>query len=125
MQESLIAAKFLRAHGLSTTVADARFAKPLDEDLILQLAKNHEVLITIEAGSIGGFSSQVLHLLANKGVLDRGLKIRPMTLPDKLIDHDTPQKQYEVAGLTATNILQTALSALGQEISLEALASCA
>jgi len=125
LQESLIAAKFLRAHGLSTTVADARFAKPLDEDLILQLAKNHEVLITIEAGSIGGFSSQVLHLLANKGVLDRGLKIRPMTLPDKLIDHDTPQKQYEVAGLTANNILQTALSALGQEISLEALASCA
>jgi 1-deoxy-D-xylulose-5-phosphate synthase len=125
LHESLIAAKFLRAHGLSTTVADARFAKPIDEDLILQLAKNHEVLITIETGSIGGFSSQVLHLLANKGILDQGLKIRPMTLPDRLIDHDTPQKQYEIAGLTANNILQTALSALGQEISLEALASCA
>jgi len=125
LQESLIAAKALRAHGLSATVADARFAKPLDEDLIIQLAKNHEVLITIEEGCVGGFSSQVLHLLASRGLLDRGLKIRPLTLPDRIIDHDTPLKQYESAGLVAHNILETALLALGHEIGSETLASYA
>ena len=125
LQDSLVAAKFLRSHGLSTTVADARFAKPLDEDLIIQLAKNHEVLITVEAGSIGGFASQVLHLLARHNILDHGLKIRPMTLPDTLIDHATPKNQYEIAGLSAMSIFETALSALGHAISPEALASCA
>lgn len=113
LTEALKAADLLMAHGLSTTVADARFAKPVDTDLICQLAHHHEVLITIEEGSIGGFSTQVLHVLATSGLLDRGLKIRPMVLPDRLIDHDTPARQYEEAGLTAYHILAHALEALG------------
>ncbi len=126
LQESLKAAQLLNAYGLSTTVADARFAKPLDEDLIIQLAKHHEVLITIEEGSIGGFSSQVLHMLATKGLLDYGLKIRPMVLPDYFVDHDTPARQYEIAQLTAKNIFNTVLSVLGKEVDyLDSLASSA
>ena len=115
LAECLTAADYLSARGFSTTVADARFAKPVDEDLICQLAKHHEILITIEAGSIGGFSAQVFHVLAHKGLLDQGLKIRPMVLPDKLIDHDTPLRQYEEAGLTANHISQTVMTILGQE----------
>ncbi len=113
LEESMKAADLLSAHGLTTTVADARFAKPIDEDLVCRLAKEHEVLITIEEGSIGGFSTQVLHLLATKGILDSCAKIRPMVIPDYLIDHDTPARQYEKAGLTAPHILSTALAALG------------
>jgi 1-deoxy-D-xylulose-5-phosphate synthase len=113
LQECLRAAEALQAHGLSATVADARFAKPLDRDLVHRLAREHEVLITIEEGSIGGFGSHVLHELALSGRLDRGLKVRPMVLPDRFIDHDAPQKQYEQAGLTAAHILDTALTALG------------
>jgi 1-deoxy-D-xylulose-5-phosphate synthase len=113
LQECLKAAELLEARGLSTTVADARFAKPLDRDLILRLAREHEVLITVEEGSSGGFSSMVLQLLAMEGVLDAGLKIRPMTLPDRFIEHDTPSKQYEESGLDAKSIAATALSALG------------
>jgi len=94
-------------------VADARFAKPLDEDLVRQLAENHEVLITIKEGSSGGFSAQVLQFLAAND-LTEGLKIRPMTLPDIFQDHDKPEKQYEDAGLTASGIVETALSALGK-----------
>ncbi|WP_431858954.1 transketolase C-terminal domain-containing protein, partial [Azospirillum sp.] len=107
------AAAELAARGLSTTVADARFAKPLDEDLVRQLALHHEVLITIEEGSVGGFGSFVLQFLATSGLLDGGLKIRPMVLPDRFLDHDTPAKQYEEAGLNAKSIVATALVALG------------
>jgi len=110
------AAQELAARGLSTTVADARFAKPLDEDLVRRLALNHEVLITIEEGSVGGFGSFVLHHLATTGLLDHGLKVRPMVLPDRFLDHDAPAKQYEEAGLTARGIVDTALSALGMEV---------
>ncbi len=99
--ECLKAADQLAAFGLSTTVADARFAKPLDHDLVRRLALNHEVLLTIEEGAVGGFGSQVLQLLATEGLLDRGLKIRPMVLPDIFIDHDKPEKMYERAGLNA------------------------
>ena len=114
LQEALAAAEALTHRGLSTTVADARFAKPLDEDLVLLLAKEHEVLITIEEGSIGGFGTQVLHCLAANGVLDRGLKIRPMMLPDVFLEHDKPRAQYDAAGLEARHILATALEALGR-----------
>jgi len=110
------AAQELAARGLSTTVADARFAKPLDEDLVRRLALNHEVLITIEEGSVGGFGSFVLHHLATTGLLDHGLKVRPMVLPDRFLDHDAPAKQYEEAGLGARGIVDTALSALGMEV---------
>ena len=112
LQEALEAADGLAQRGLSTTVADARFAKPLDEDLVLRLAREHEVLITLEEGSVGGFSSRVLHLLAVNGVLDSGLKVRPMILPDHFLDQDKPQLQYDAAGLQARHILATALDAL-------------
>jgi 1-deoxy-D-xylulose-5-phosphate synthase len=111
--ECLKAADELAARGLSTTVADARFAKPLDTDLIEHLAREHEVLITIEEGSVGGFGSLVLQHLAMAGLLDRGLKIRPMVLPDRFLDHDKPELQYDEAGLNARHITATALQALG------------
>jgi len=114
LAECLVAAEDLAAKGLSTTVADARFAKPLDPELVRRLAREHEVLITIEEGSIGGFGSAVLHHLAWKGLLDRGLKVRPMVLPDRFIDHASPQRQYAEAGLDAPHIVATALEALGQ-----------
>ncbi len=112
--ECLVAAEDLAAKGLSATVADARFAKPLDTDLIRRLAREHEVLITIEEGSVGGFASQVLQYLASNGLLDHGLKVRPMILPDRFIDHAAPAKQYEQAGLNAPAIVATAIAALGQ-----------
>lgn len=112
LQEALKAAEDLTAKGFSTTVADARFAKPLDTDLIDRLAKNHEVLITVEEGSVGGFSSFVLHHLATTGALDTGLKIRPMVLPDVYINHHKPDVQYDEAGLNAKHIVDTALKAL-------------
>ncbi|MGQ3299838.1 1-deoxy-D-xylulose-5-phosphate synthase [Reyranella sp.] len=115
LQECLVAAEDLGAKGLSTTVADARFAKPLDTDLIRRLAREHEVLITIEEGSVGGFSSFVLQYLATAGLLDGGLKVRPMVLPDRFLDHAAPAKQYEWAGLNAPQIVATALAALGQQ----------
>jgi len=111
--ECLQAADELAARGLSTTVADARFAKPLDEDLILRLAREHEVLLTIEEGSIGGFGSHVLSLLADRGALDSGLRVRTMTLPDRFVDHAKPVEQYEDAGLQARNIVEMAVNALG------------
>jgi 1-deoxy-D-xylulose-5-phosphate synthase len=113
LAECLKAADELAARGLSTTVADARFAKPLDRELVHRLAREHEVLITIEEGSIGGFGSFVLHELAHAGLLDTGAKVRPMVLPDVYIDHDKPQLQYDKAGLNARHIVATALSALG------------
>jgi 1-deoxy-D-xylulose-5-phosphate synthase len=115
LQEALKAAEQLQAHGLSTTVADARFAKPLDTALVDRLAREHEVLITIEENAIGGFATQVLHHLATTGQLDAGLKIRPMVLPDRFIDHNTPTAQYEEAGLNARHIVATAMAALGRE----------
>ena len=93
LKESMKAAEDLAAMGLSTTVADARFAKPLDTDLVERLADGHEVLITIEEGSVGGFGSFVLQHLALAGRLDRGLKIRPMVLPDLFLDQDKPEAQ--------------------------------
>jgi 1-deoxy-D-xylulose-5-phosphate synthase len=118
LDEALGAAKELEALGLSTTVADARFAKPLDKKLILQLADEHEVLITIEEGSIGGFGSFVLHELAKEGRLDEGLKIRSMHLPDEFIDHDTPDKMYEKAELDSKAIVRTVFETLGQDKAL-------
>ncbi|TWA61660.1 1-deoxy-D-xylulose-5-phosphate synthase [Azospirillum brasilense] len=115
LAEARKAAAELGARGLSTTVADARFAKPLDEELVRRLALEHEVLITIEEGSVGGFGSFVLQHLAMAGLLDGGLKIRPMILPDRFLDHDSPAKQYEEAGLAARHIVATALQALGIE----------
>jgi 1-deoxy-D-xylulose-5-phosphate synthase len=111
--DALRAADELAARGLPTTVADARFAKPLDEALVEQLARHHEVLITIEEGSIGGFSSAVMHHLAWKGLLDHGLKVRPMVLPDVFIDHDSQAKQLAEARLSAKDIVATALRAIG------------
>ncbi|MBR0662422.1 1-deoxy-D-xylulose-5-phosphate synthase [Neoroseomonas oryzicola] len=114
LQECIKAADELAAHGLSCTVADARFAKPLDAALVERLAREHEVLITIEEGSILGFGGLVMHHLATRGLLDGGVKIRPMCLPDRFIDHDAPRKQYDEAGLNAPQIVTTALAALGQ-----------
>jgi len=113
--EAVKAADQLAAMGLSATVADARFMKPLDRDLIARLAKEHEVLVTVEEGSVGGFGSHVLQYLAEAGLLDRGLKVRTMTLPDTFIDHDAPARMYERAGLAAPDIVSTALAALGRD----------
>jgi 1-deoxy-D-xylulose-5-phosphate synthase len=113
LHECLKAADHLAARGLSATVADARFAKPLDEELLLQLARDHEALITVEEGSIGGFGSFVLHSLARHGILDRGLKVRPLTLPDRFQDQDKPEIMYAEAGLDADGIVLAALQALG------------
>jgi 1-deoxy-D-xylulose-5-phosphate synthase len=122
LAECIKAADQLAAFGLSTTVADARFAKPLDENLIKRLAENHEVLITIEEGSVGGFGSFVLQYLAMSGLLDRGLKVRPLVLPDTFIDHDKPEKMYERGGLNAGGIVAAALGALGRSVTANELA---
>ena len=116
LQESLKAADILSAKGISTTVADARFAKPLDQKLIMNLCLNHEVLITIEEGSIGGFGSHVFQMLSERGIFDKGLKIRSMILPDQFIDHDTPENMYKTAGLDAKAIEQKVLNALKSNI---------
>jgi 1-deoxy-D-xylulose-5-phosphate synthase len=121
LSECLKAADELGARGLSTTVADARFCKPLDEDLIRQLVRDHEVLLTIEEGAIGGFGSHVLHFLANSGLLDGGLKVRSLVLPDTFIDQDTPVKMYDSAGLNAAQIVDAAVAALGQAGKTDAL----
>ena len=118
--EALKAADELAARGLSTTVADARFAKPLDRELILKLAATHKLLITIEEGAAGGFGAHVLTLLSDAGALDNGLKVRTMTLPDKFQDHDKPERMYAAAGLDAKGIVAKAIAALGD---VERLAS--
>ncbi len=118
--ECIRAADDLAARGLSTTVADARFAKPLDTALLRRLAANHEVLVTIEEGAVGGFAAHVLTYLAKEGLLDRGLKIRPMMLPDRFIDHGTPAGMYEEAALTAADIVSTAMAALARGSDLAA-----
>ncbi len=117
--ECLKAADELAALGLSTTVADARFAKPLDTDLLLRLAREHEVLVTVEEGSIGGFGSFVLHMLAENGMLESGLRVRAMTLPDEFQDHDTPAAMYAKAGLDAKGIVTKVFEALGKDIRAE------
>jgi 1-deoxy-D-xylulose-5-phosphate synthase len=119
LAECLKAADELAAFGLSTTVADARFAKPLDTDLVLRLANEHEVLITIEEGSIGGFGSYVMQALAENGALDRGIKLRAMVLPDVFIDHDSPAAMYGRAGLDAKGIIAKVFEALGRDVRLE------
>ncbi len=116
LQDCLLAAEELDAAGLSTTVADARFAKPLDEDLVRRLARSHEVLLTVEEGSIGGFASHVLHFLAKEGLLDTGLKVRPLVLPDEFTDHAKPEKMYVDAGLDSTGIVRTVFATLGQSV---------
>ncbi len=114
LKDCLLAAEELGAAGLSTTVADARFAKPLDEDLIRRLARSHEVLVLVEEGSVGGFTSQVLDFLARNGLLDSGLKVRPMTLPDRFVDHANPDKMYADAGLDSVGIVRAVFAALGK-----------
>ena len=121
LSECLKAAEELAAYGLSTTVADARFAKPLDTDLVLRLARHHEVLVTIEEGSIGGFGSYVMQTLAEASVLDRGLKVRSMVLPDSFIDQDSPNAMYAKAGLDAKGIVAKVFEALGKDIRTEAV----
>ena len=115
LAECLKAADLLAAHGFPATVADARFAKPLDEDLVLRLARHHEALITVEEGSVGGFGSFVLAALARHGALDRGLKVRALTLPDLFQDQDKPELMYAQAGLDAEGIVRAALQALGAD----------
>ena len=113
LAEALKAADELAARGLSTTVADARFAKPLDQELILKLAAKHKLLITIEEGAAGGFGAHVLTLLSEAGALESGLRVRVMTLPDKFQDHDKPDRMYAAAGLDAKGIVAKAIAALG------------
>ena len=114
LAECLVAAETLAAQGISVTVADARFAKPLDMDLIAQLARHHRALVTVEEGAQGGFGAMVLQALAARGAFDRGLAIRPMCLPDRYIEHASPDDMYADAGLAAGDIAATAASALGR-----------
>jgi 1-deoxy-D-xylulose-5-phosphate synthase len=116
LAEALKAADQLAGFGLSTTVADARFAKPLDEDLVRQLARHHELLLTVEEGANGGFGSQVLHTLARDGLLDRGLKVRTLAFPDVFIEHDKPHAMYEKAGLDAPGIVGAVFAAFGKDL---------
>ena len=120
LAECLKAADELASLGLSTTIADARFAKPLDTDLLLRLAREHEVLITIEEGAIGGFAAHVMQALAENGVLDSGLKLRAMMLPDIFVDQDSPAAMYAKAGLDSKAIVGKAFEALGQNLRGEA-----
>ncbi|MEL7172487.1 MAG: 1-deoxy-D-xylulose-5-phosphate synthase, partial [Pseudomonadota bacterium] len=115
LKECYVAAEELDARGLSTTIADARFAKPLDRDLILRVVREHEAVVILEEGSVGGFSSAVFHMLAHEGALDQGARIRPMVLPDIFIDQDSPAKMYDVAAMNAPHIVAQALAALGHD----------
>ncbi len=117
--ECLKAAKELTALGLSATVADARFAKPLDVELVTRLAREHEVLVTIEEGAVGGFGAYVLQSLAEQGLLDQGLRIRCMMLPDRFIDQDSPAAMYAAAGLDAKAIVAKVFEALGKDVDAE------
>ena len=112
LAEALKAADQLEAKGLSTTVADLRFAKPLDSELIRRLMATHEVIVTVEEAAIGGLGAHVLTLASDEGLIDAGLKIRTMRLPDLFQDHDAPDKQYDEAGLNAPQIVETVLKAL-------------
>jgi 1-deoxy-D-xylulose-5-phosphate synthase len=112
LEEAMKAADQLEAKGLSTTVADLRFAKPLDTELIRRLLTSHEVAITVEEASIGGFGAHVLTMASDEGLIDAGLKLRTLRLPDKFQEHDNPAKQYDEAGLNAPQIVEAALRAL-------------
>ncbi len=114
LADCLLAAEALDAAGLSATVADARFARPLDADLVRRLAREHEILVTVEEGAIGGFATHVLHFLAHEGLLDGGLKVRPLVLPDAFTDHGKPEKMYAQAGLDSAGIVRTVFAALGR-----------
>lgn len=118
LQNALKAAEELATMGISATVADARFAKPLDTKLIRDLAQNHEVLVTIEEGAVGGFGSHVLTYMANDGLLESGLKVRAMMMPDEFFDQDKPEKQIEMAKLSAKDIVETVMTALGRQSEL-------
>lgn len=113
LADCLAAADALKKNKISVTVADARFVKPIDHDLISQIARNHEILITVEEASIGGFATQVFHYLANQGLLDGGLKFRPIVMPDKFLDQDTPHRQVQEANLDSKRIKQTIIDLLG------------
>jgi 1-deoxy-D-xylulose-5-phosphate synthase len=113
LSEVLRAAEALEARGITPTVADARFAKPLDQQMILDLAASHDVLLTVEEGAIGGFGSHVAQLLAEEGVFDSGLKFRSMVLPDTFIDQASPEAMYQIAGLDAAQIEAKVLTLLG------------
>jgi 1-deoxy-D-xylulose-5-phosphate synthase len=118
LSECIKAAEELATFGLSATVADARFAKPLDTDLVLRLAREHEVLVTIEEGAIGGFAAHVMQVLAEHGALDRGLKVRSMVLPDIFIDQDSPAAMYAKAGLDTKGIVTKVFEALGKDLAV-------
>ena len=118
LEECKNASDKLLKKGIDCTIIDARFAKPLDEKLIMEAASSHEVLITIEEGSIGGFGSHVMQLLSDRGVFDRGLKFRSMILPDIFIDQDTPEKMYEIAGLDSSSIANKVEETLNSNIIL-------
>ncbi len=122
LQECLKAADELQASGLTTTVADARFAKPLDEELITKLSRSHEVLITIEEGAIGGFGSHVLNFLAKSNLLDTGARVRPMSFPDEFVAHGGPDEQYEDARMMASDIVKEVFAALDDTASAKAKA---
>ncbi len=119
LEECKLAAENLKQKGVSTTIIDARFAKPLDEELIIKCAREHEILVSIEEGSIGGFGSHVKNLLSEKGIFDKGLKFRSMNLPDKFIEQDTPDKMYEIAGLNASQISKKILDILFNKNSIK------
>ena len=119
LEECKLAAEHLKQKGVSTTIVDARFAKPLDEELIIKCAREHEILVSIEEGSIGGFGSHVKNLLAEKGIFDKGLKFRSMNLPDKFIEQNTPEKMYEIAGLNASQISEKILDILFNKNSIK------
>ena len=119
LEECKLAAEYLKQKGVSTTIVDARFAKPLDEELIIKCAREHEILVSIEEGSIGGFGSHVKNLLSEKGIFDKGLKFRSMNLPDKFIEQNTPEKMYEIAGLNASQISEKILNILFNKNSIK------
>ena len=118
MEECKKAGEILFKKGIDISIIDARFAKPLDEKLIMEAANNHEVLISIEEGSVGGFGSHVMQFLSERGVFDRGLKFRSMILPDLFIDQDTPEKMYEKAGLDSLSIANKIEETLNSNIIL-------
>ena len=118
LEECKKASEILYKKGIDITIIDARFAKPLDEKLIMEAANNHEVLVSIEEGSVGGFGSHVMQFLSDRGVFDRGLKFRSMILPDIFIDQDTPEKMYKIAGLDSSSITSKVEETLNSNIIL-------